>query len=106
MLRAEWKEQTTVPTRNSKGKAQPHKEGRILAGRGRKEEEMMVKIDSEKVAEVRNALQIIMSEAQLIIYKKDIYHVEECFANRLDIIIKQVKRIDKLLPPVKFEGRR
>jgi len=57
---------------------------------------MIVKIDSEVIAEVRNALQIIMSNAELMA-------PTALFNLRADRIIEQVKRIDSLLPPVKFE---
>jgi len=60
---------------------------------------MIVKIDSEVIAEVRNALQIIQGNAELIPSSE--------FVSRHKMmmdIVKQVKRIDSLLPPVKFEG--
>jgi len=60
---------------------------------------MIVKIDSEVIAVIRNALQIIMSNAELIPSSK--------FVSRHKMmmdIVEQVKRIDSLLPPVKFEG--
>ena len=59
---------------------------------------MMVEIDSEVIAEVRNALQIIMGNAELI-KQEDALGI----AIRPDRIIEQVKRIDQLLPKVKFE---
>ena len=52
----------------------------------------MVKIDSEVIAEVRNALQIIMGNAELII---SMYGYS---ANKPGEIKKQAKRIDSLLP--------
>ena len=58
---------------------------------------MIIKLDSEVIAEIRNALQVIQGNAELIIMRGII-------DNRPDIIIHQVKRIDKLLPQVKFEG--
>ena len=57
-----------------------------------------VTIDSEKIAEVRNALQVIQLNADLIGHPQQAFHVL-----RSQITI-QVKRIDKLLPVVKFEG--
>lgn len=56
-----------------------------------------IKMDSEDIAEIKNALCIIQGNAELMRgYTKDEDRPEE--------IIKQVKRIDKLLPKVAFEG--
>ncbi len=57
-----------------------------------------VTIDSEKIAEIRNALQIITGDAEVISYSS----FREC-DNRARDIVEQVKRIDKLLPQVEFE---
>lgn len=60
---------------------------------------MMVEIDPETIAEVRNALQIIQGNAELIPSSE--------FVSRHKMmmdIVEQVKRIDSLLPQVKFEG--
>ena len=54
----------------------------------------IVKIDSEDVATIKNALCII----ELIADNISEENGEE------DEIIKQVKRINKLLPKIKFEG--
>ena len=54
----------------------------------------IVKIDSEDVATIKNALRII----ELIADNISEENGEE------DEIIKQVKRINKLLPKIKFEG--
>ncbi len=50
-----------------------------------------IKIDSEDIAEIRNALQIILSNAEF---------------GKVNVrrIVVEVRRIDKLLPDVKFEG--
>ena len=55
----------------------------------------IVKIDSEVIAEIKNALCIINLNAELL-SRKEYLREEE--------IIKQVKRIDELLPVVGFEG--
>jgi len=61
---------------------------------------MIIKVDSEVIAEIRNALTVIQLNAESIFrrlkYIRDEKAPEE--------IVKQVKRIDSLLPPVKFEG--
>ncbi len=57
-----------------------------------------VTIDSEKIAEIRNALQVINLSAGMIDY-----HYPAKALEKLDIIKEQVKRIDGLLPQVKFE---
>ena len=55
-----------------------------------------IKIDSEDIATIRDALQIIQGNADFL--------VGEPYVNEPQRIIEQVKRIDKLLPVVKFEG--
>jgi len=55
----------------------------------------LVAVSPETIAEIRDALQIILGEADEI-YRK-VYHTPS-------ILKSQVKRIDKLLPDVKFEG--
>lgn len=56
-----------------------------------------ITIDSENIAQVRNALQVIQGNAELI--------PESYILLKLKVreIIRNVKRIDKLLPDVKFE---
>ncbi len=56
----------------------------------------LVAIDSEKIAEIRNALTIIRGNAEFL--------VDEPYVNEPQRIIEQVKKIDKLLPDVKFKG--
>ena len=58
-----------------------------------------VKMDSEDIAEIRNALQVIQLQAEAL-------HLDLCgnALYKLDLLINQVKRIDKLLPVVNFEG--
>ena len=52
-----------------------------------------IKMDSEDIATIKNALQVIRWKAELM-----------PASTFMQEIIKQVKRIDKLLPDVKFEG--
>lgn len=59
----------------------------------------LVAIDSEKIAEIRNALQVIQLAARTIDY-----HYPAKPEDNLITIREQVSRIDKLLPQVKFEG--
>ncbi len=59
----------------------------------------LVVIDSEKIAEIRNALTII----NLVTGTID-YHYPLKAQNNLATVREQVKRIDKLLPDVKFKG--
>jgi len=59
-----------------------------------------VKIDSEDIAEIKNALTAISLVAQGIDYSYP-YKAGE----KLKIISEQVKRIDKLLPKVAWEGK-
>lgn len=58
-----------------------------------------IRMDSEDVAEIKNALQVIQGTAELM---RTITTEEK--RNAMIVIVKQVKRIDKLLPQVKFEG--
>ena len=58
-----------------------------------------VTVDSEVIAEVRNALTIIGIAIETVDY-----HYPAKTENDLVIARGQVKRIDKLLPKVKFEG--
>ena len=53
-----------------------------------------IKIDSEDIAEIKNALQIILLNATLITPQ----------AMRTETILEQTRRIDNLLPVVNFEG--
>ncbi len=62
-----------------------------------------MKIDSEDIAEIRNALQIIQGNAQ-ILFRRIPYNLH--LLNKPLDIINEVKRIDKLLPQVKFEGKK
>ena len=55
-----------------------------------------IKMDSEDIAAIRNALEIILKEARRVYGK--------CLANGGLVIITEVKRIVRLLPVVKFEG--
>lgn len=74
---------------------------------------MKVKIDSEVIYEIRNVLQIIMGNAELLIPKDYVVSLLPSFSDwrkmlinlsdRPDTIIEQVKRIDGLLPQVRFE---
>ena len=61
-----------------------------------------IKIDSEDIATIRGALQVIQVNADIVISPKyckyEVYPDVNCHA-----IIEQVKRIDKLLPVIKFE---
>ena len=63
----------------------------------------IVKIDSEVVAEIKNALCIIQLNAEIVEEK----YIATLFRPQRNcrIIIKQIKRIDSLLPKVKFEGK-
>jgi len=72
-----------------------------------------IRIDSEDVAEIRNALCVIQlnAEAVGILGLKGWRFVLYSLMLRLlrlkmftEEIVKQVKRIDNLLPQVKFEG--
>ena len=61
----------------------------------------IVEIDSEVVAEIKNALTVIQLNAQQVsglCMSKDRLKMTEN-------VIEQVKRIDKLLPVVGFEGK-
>ena len=58
----------------------------------------IIKMNSEDIATIKNALCIIQGNAELI----NGYTEDEKRPNR---IIEQVKRIDKLLPKVSFEGK-
>ena len=57
-----------------------------------------IRMDSENIAEIRNALTIIQLNAEQVKRMKYLGHPQ------LDEIINKVKQIDKLLPDVKFEG--
>jgi len=57
---------------------------------------MKVEIEAAAIAEIRNILQIMMLSGESV--RK--YAHDKWMAHR---IIREVKRIDKLLPPVKFE---
>lgn len=59
---------------------------------------MKVEIDSEAIATIRNSLTVIQLNAEMVRRMKHLGHTE------LNTIIEQVKRIDKLLPQVRFEG--
>ncbi len=59
-----------------------------------------IKIDSEDIAEIRNALQVIQGNAEFLCRRFNYLKEDSSPKN----IIKQVIRIDKLLPQVKFEG--
>ncbi len=59
----------------------------------------LVAIELEKIAEIRNALTII----NLVTGTID-YHYPLKAQNNLATVREQVKRIDKLLPDVKFKG--
>ena len=59
----------------------------------------LVAIDSEKIAKSRNALTVI----NLVTGTID-YHYPLKAQNNLATVREQVKRIDKLLPDVKFKG--
>ena len=58
-----------------------------------------IKMDSEDIAEIRNVLEII-EDASRRGDPNDPNEIEE----QMEIIRKSGKRIDKLLPVVKFEG--
>ena len=60
----------------------------------------LIAIEPETIAEIRNALQVIQGNAELLTVAK------ANSDNRLDRIISEVKRIDGLLPSVKFEGEK
>jgi len=57
-------------------------------------------MDSEDIAEIKNALTAISLGASTIDY-----HYPLKAEERLEIIRQQVKRIDKLLPKVAWEGK-
>ncbi len=57
-----------------------------------------IKIDSEDIATIRNALASINLAAETIDY-----HYPAKAEDNLKIIREQVARIDKLLPVIKFE---
>jgi len=57
----------------------------------------IIKMDSEDIATIKNALYIIQGNAELL-YDKP-------YVNEPKRIIQQVKRINKLLPKVSFEGK-
>ena len=59
---------------------------------------MMVEIDSEAIAEIRNALTIITLVTGTIDY-----HYPVKAEDNLVTVREQVRRINNLLPPVKFE---
>ncbi len=59
----------------------------------------LIKIDSEKIAEIRNALQVISLSAGTVEYQYPLKAVE-----KLAVIEKQVERISMLLPQVEFES--
>ena len=54
-------------------------------------------MDSEDIATIKNALCIIQGNAELL--------YDRPYINEPKRIIQQVKRIDKLLPKVSFEGK-
>ena len=56
----------------------------------------MPKLITEQIADIRNALQIIQGNAE--------YLKNRPYINEAQRIVSQVKRIDKLLPKVSFEG--
>jgi len=58
-----------------------------------------IKMDSEDIAEIKNALTVITLSTETIDY-----HYPAKAENNLVTIREQVKRIDKLLPKVAFEG--
>ena len=61
--------------------------------------EKMIIISPEKIAEIREALQVIRGEAYRI-------YGTSCVNYKDEIIIEQVARIDKLLPTVQPERRK
>lgn len=61
---------------------------------------IIVKVESKVIAEIRNALQVIQGNAEMVKRMKYLGHTE------LNTIIEQVKRIDKLLPQVEYEKGR
>jgi len=62
-----------------------------------------IKIDSEDIAEIKNALCIIQGNAELILtsFTKG---GRLFLRDKLEAIIDNIKRIDNLLPKVAFEG--
>ena len=68
----------------------------MQGGLTKKEQTMSrVKMDSKDIAEIKNSLQVIQLNAECL---------TKSFWQAPREIIKQVTRIDKLLPVVKFEG--
>ena len=59
----------------------------------------MPELTIEEIAEIRNVLQVIQSNAQVVMYDFPLIGI----CSIMNIIEKQVKRIDKLLPVIKFE---
>ena len=59
----------------------------------------IVKMDSEVIASIKNALCVIQLNAEVVKRMKYLGHSE------LNTIINAAKRIDKLLPIVGFEGK-
>ena len=57
----------------------------------------IIKMDSEVIAEIKNALTVIQLNAQAGVSR---IKVSELMKG----IVEQVKRIDRLLPKIKFEG--
>ena len=57
----------------------------------------IIKMDSEDIAEIKNALYIIQGNAEFLF--------NEPYINEPQRIIEQVKRIDRLLPKVSFEEK-
>ena len=58
----------------------------------------LVAIEAEKIAEIRNALKIILGEIGLV------GSMDSSTVEHIMNMIPQVERIDKLLPVVNFEG--
>lgn len=57
---------------------------------------MKVEIEAGVITEIRDGLQLILTNAESILRKEWSYYA--------DRVINQVKRIDKLLPQVEYEG--
>jgi len=56
-----------------------------------------IKMDSEDIAEIMKALVLISLSAETMEFEYPFKVME-----KRDVIMRQVKRIDSLLPPVKF----
>jgi len=58
-------------------------------------------MDSEDIAEIKNVLTIILLNAGVVASKKKLGFME--ILNKMEVIKKQVLRIEELLPKIKFE---